>query len=423
MIRKNISPLATGFAAIALAIGGAACDDKSEPKDAVCESLACVEAADCPAPANVCVQRSCESGCCGTTFVNAGVAPAAGQTDGDCRQVVCDGNGATSTVDDPTDTPAPEDDCHVGVCEDGNPTQEAKAARSACGPDDDKICTAEGACVECTGDQDCAAPLVCAPSTHECVPATCVDGRKNGRETDTDCGGGADDGETACPKCDFGKACAESSDCETDLCLDGLCARKDVGQACDADAQCGSGHCIDQVCCDSACDGTCEACALPGSVGSCTAVPDGTDPGDECEDQGAQSCGTTGVCNGARACATYATGTICRDAAGVCDVAEACPGDGEACPFDAFVAADTVCRPHADVCDLAESCTGFTADCPADGYLWYAGSDPGFCDGGLLCDGQGIGADHCRTTDGSPGSLCGNGTNCLSGVCVDLACN
>jgi hypothetical protein len=37
----------------------------------------------------------------------------------------------------------------------------------------------------------------------------------------------------------------------------------------------------------------------------------GTDPDNECPDQGAGSCGTNGTCNGAGACSLYPAGTMC----------------------------------------------------------------------------------------------------------------
>lgn len=51
---------------------------------------------------------------------------------------------------------------------------------------------------------------------------TCVDGIKNGSETDMDCGG------AACPKCATGKKCAKLTDCLTGLCSNGTCQIKCV---------------------------------------------------------------------------------------------------------------------------------------------------------------------------------------------------
>jgi uncharacterized protein (TIGR03382 family) len=59
-------------------------------------------------------------------------------------------------------------------------------------------------------------------------------------------------------------------------------------------------------------------------------------------------------------------GTPCRDASGICDLAETCTGTSDQCPTDLFVSNTTVCRAAAGACDLAETCTGSAATCPAD---------------------------------------------------------
>src|SRR5262245_22977632 len=48
--------------------------------------------------------------------------------------------------------------------------------------------------------------------------------------------------------------------------------------------------------------------------------------------------------------------TVCRSAAGVCDVAEFCTGSSPTCPADAKVSPGTICRAAAGVCDVAETC-------------------------------------------------------------------
>jgi hypothetical protein len=45
---------------------------------------------------------------------------------------------------------------------------------------------------------------------------TCSDGKKNGSETDVDCGG-------TCPRCNVGKMCTTRNDCTTALCVGGIC--------------------------------------------------------------------------------------------------------------------------------------------------------------------------------------------------------
>ena len=73
---------------------------------------------------------------------------------------------------------------------------------------------------------------------------------------------------------------------------------------------------------------------------------------------------TTGACSNP----AKPAGTVCRSAAGPCDVAEACDGTASGCPADAFAPATTVCRASAGPCDVAEACTGTNAACPAEAF-------------------------------------------------------
>ncbi len=87
------------------------------------------------------------------------------------------------------------------------------------------------------------------------------------------------------------------------------------GSACQTGSVCSSGFCTEGVCCDSACAGLCTACTAKlkgtGMDGACGPVESGTDPLDQCADQGASTCGTTGLCDGKGACGSYADGTVC----------------------------------------------------------------------------------------------------------------
>jgi hypothetical protein len=95
------------------------------------------------------------------------------------------------------------------------------------------------------------------------------------------------------------------------------------GGFCDEPSDCGAGlFCVDSVCCNSACNGTCQACDLPGSVGTCTNVPNGQDPDGECPGVACTSyywgwlgdwcyrkadvSAASASCNGAGACRTAA---------------------------------------------------------------------------------------------------------------------
>src|SRR5207249_1499038 len=172
--------------------------------------------------------------------------------------------------------------------------------------------------------------------------------------------------------------------------------------------------------------------------------------GTSCTDDGIVC--TTDVCNGtvgAPACTHPAgnAGTVCRAAAGECDVAETCDGTHTSCPANGFKAAaascgssassdcdqpDTcdgsgtcqanhvadgtnctddgnvcttdmcaagvcthpaghagmVCRASAGVCDPAETCTGASASCPADAKSTaLCRAAAGVCDVAEVCDG------------------------------------
>lgn len=158
-----------------------------------------------------------------------------------------------------------------------------------------------------------------------------------GADPDAEC-----QGESTCNglgKCTLadGKVCTADNECVSGICVDGVCCQdacsglclacnvwpsygqcKPVhagtdpahecpgtcngagactlanGAPCSAGKECTSGHCVDGVCCASWCWSLCHACNLPGSVGSCAAIPAGSDPAKECPGDS--------TCNGAGAC-------------------------------------------------------------------------------------------------------------------------
>ncbi len=67
------------------------------------------------------------------------------------------------------------------------------------------------------GAADCE-DMACAAAPACMVPASCTDGRRNGDESDVDCGG-------RCARCDDRAACAGNGDCASGLCGGGVCAR------------------------------------------------------------------------------------------------------------------------------------------------------------------------------------------------------
>lgn len=125
------------------------------------------------------------------------------------------------------------DDGVCMTCSDGkkNGDESAKDCGGSCDPcDDGASCNAADDCKsgKCS-DKNICDPMGCK-STADCPSvegASCVDGacisckdnKKNGSETDVDCGG-------SCSPCASGKACSENSDCNSGVCASGRCEDK-----------------------------------------------------------------------------------------------------------------------------------------------------------------------------------------------------
>jgi hypothetical protein len=98
----------------------------------------------------------------------------------------------------------------------------------------------------CAHDGDCAPGTVCNAVLSTCVTPRCYDGVRDGNESDVDCGG-------TCAPCPLGGACAVDQDCASQAC--------DAGShACVAD-QCND-HRQDGLESDVDCGRTCTLCAL-----------------------------------------------------------------------------------------------------------------------------------------------------------------
>jgi len=165
-----------------------------------------------------------------------------------------------------------------------------------------------------------------------------------GEDPDDECLGTEVCGDSGCAK-PTGSACLDGGDCSLGFCVDGYCcetfclgtcnacstaktgqangmcapisANTDPdnecagmlmcsgvngcapalpnGSACPSSLECDSGACVDGVCCNGICNATCKACNLAGTVGTCTNIPSGQDPDNECA--GAKFCNGNANCN------------------------------------------------------------------------------------------------------------------------------
>ena len=126
---------------------------------------------------------------------------------------------------------------------------------------DGSICAAGVCCLSACGVcETCASSGTCAPVTNA---------------TDPSCDGRRCDATGRCVKSD-GEACASRSECLSTFCVDG-------------------------VCCHTSCTDVCNAClgSLTGAdSGTCLPATKGSDPHDDCPDEGACSCGADGRCDG-----------------------------------------------------------------------------------------------------------------------------
>jgi Cys-rich repeat protein len=165
--------------------------------------------------------------------------------DGDCpadSPLCLDGTCADCRADaDCTPDRCPGSDCPFCVA------KFCRQCRSAADcPEGQRVCAPNGFCVErCRNDSQCPERQVCDARGRACVDH-CQSGRKDGDETDKDCGG------DRCPKCRLGQGCREGRDCVTGLCFNppnGVCA-------CTVDAHCP----FDRPFCDSP---VCVQCRVP----------------------------------------------------------------------------------------------------------------------------------------------------------------
>lgn len=209
----------------------------------VCGS--CKVAGDCGSDTE-CRKWLCDVGKCVAQY-GAVLSPVlTGDVIGDCRQLVCDGQGAVVVEPAPDDKPWSHEDCFEWVCVGTTPLRTPKLGEK-CLMEGELIghCSQDGSCVQCVQDLDCGPAYRCENN----ICLKCGDAAPAGGEV---CGG-------SCGAC--------------------------IGTTCVDDAECAGGHCVAtngvpaKVCCNAPCDGVCQQC---NALGTCVVVPQGQQDADTC---------------------------------------------------------------------------------------------------------------------------------------------
>ncbi|MEZ4299065.1 MAG: hypothetical protein R3B70_29215 [Polyangiaceae bacterium] len=164
MTKARLSMLGASLVALAALLAGACSTRLGDPKSRSAAGRPCDSDRDCPAAESSCQVWTCFQGLCASVdAARETVLPRDEQTLGDCKLLVCDGEGRATALADPADVP-PEDDnpCAEEVCESGAPAFPPVEVGSPCG--EEGVCNGKGKCG------------VCLPEAKRCTgntPETC----------------------------------------------------------------------------------------------------------------------------------------------------------------------------------------------------------------------------------------------------------
>ncbi len=309
-----------------------------------------------------CAQGVCCTSACGSACKSCALAGSMGL----CTNVAKD-------APDPSETctvRAPETCGTNGKCEAGACQRYAPGVSCL-----DASCPISGTTLTPAGTCDGSGSCV-VPAATSCFPFAC--------------------GAGACKS-----TCAGDMDCAAPAtCGTGSCGLKPVGAICAGPGECRSNFCAQGVCCNTACSTSCRSCVVAGSVGTCSPTPAGdTDLTGACHDEGAMTCGMTGVCDGVGGCQLYDAGTQCAP--------PACPTGTTGATLARVCDGSGTCRAAMTQSCGSYQCNGTTCN--------SACGTQADCSGDNLCLDGACGKNRL-------GQICGAGSECESDNCVDGVC-
>jgi cysteine-rich repeat protein len=217
-----------------------------------------------------------------------------------------------------------------------------------------------------------------------------VSALSNGCEFGPYCGDGNVDPGEACDDGNqvAGDACTNG--CTVATCGDGI-VRTGIEQCDDANQASGD-------CCTPGCSFESGATVCRAAAGICDLAENCSDSSGSCPADGKKV-------------------SVCRAAAGICDLDEICTGSGNDCPAD--VKGTQVCRASSGVCDLTESCNGSSNACPSNAVQPVntpCTSDSNACTDDK-CDGAGACAHPGNAQPCDDGLFCNGADTCSGGSC------
>lgn len=222
------------------ASGEIACGEGGKQRCDGTGRCACVSERDCGESKNPCATVACVSGKCEIQYVGKGQGTLP-QTEQDCLQNVCSGDGNVIAQPKTTDVPVDGNPCTKDLCSDnGTPSNPPMAAKTPCG--NNKSCDGLGGC-SCSDPGACTGK--CGQTTDACGIARDCGNPCGGFDT---CGGGGKPHECGCtpivPDCHYQlcgglypNGCGQNVAClHYDLCVGGSCGN--CQGSCQADNTC-----------------------------------------------------------------------------------------------------------------------------------------------------------------------------------------